>query len=274
MAWERFHAACRREQACGAASADAEGLRAYYFSNRDASLLGNAASPGSLPGELVTALDAQPPGELRRRAIDAYAALDLDALAAAPAGALRLAAYLSLLAAMMAVMLGIQTVFVLPQLEALMPDGAEVGAAKALLRPMAPLPLAMLALIIYLWVAGFALRSLFGYRWGLDSSPALARALPPSLRRSQRELAGLIAAPLPDLVPQELRAELQSLQASGLDPLRELPAMLRLKAQAMERRAQRFLQILFALTAVAVLVFAAVLMNTLYAPIFVMGGVL
>lgn len=274
MAWERFHAACRREQARGAASADAEGLRAYFFSNRDASLLGSAPALGSLPGDLIKALDVQPRGELRRRAIDTYAALDLDALAAAPAGALRLAAYLSLLAAMMTLMVTVQLVFVLPQLEALMPEGAEVGTAIALLRPTAPLPLAMLALIAYLWAVGFALRSLFGFRWGLNSSPALARVLPPSLRRSQRELAGLIAAPLPDLVPPELRGELQSLQASGLDPLRELPAMLRLKAQVLERRAQRFLQILFALTAVAVLVFAAVLMNTLYAPIFVMGGTL
>lgn len=273
MGWERFHASCRRHLRLP--SKDFAATQEYFRSYRDAALLGSPPRSNSLADSLMQAL-ARMPVEAREIALQRYATLDLNDLLKPPPGLARASLYLLLLSAMLILMVSIFSLFVLPSLQSFHVDAGHVlpEFSQQVMRWAPLLAVGVLLLAGYVLASALALRGLLPSAGSSVSARRLAWLLPSALRAQGARVRALVACPALAVDDLALKHELAAMESEGLLLSEELPAILRLQSQGLQRLAERFSVGLLLLLASAVVTTIATFLVAIYLPIFRMGSTL
>lgn len=273
MGWERFHASCRRH--LRRSGEDFAATLEYFRSHRDAALLGPPPRSDSLADSLMQAL-ARMPVEAREIALQRYATLDLDDLLKPPPGLARVSLYLLLLSAMLILMVSIFSLFVLPSLQSFYVDAGQALPEFSLqVMRWAPWFAVGVSLLAgYVLASALALRGLLPSAGSRVSARRLAWLLPLALRAQGTRVRALVASPALAVDDLALKHELAAMESEGLLLSEELPAILRLQAQGLQRRAERFSVGLLLLLSLAVVASIATFLVAIYLPIFRMGSTL
>lgn len=271
MGWERFHASCRRH--LRRSGEDFAATLEYFRSHRDAALLGPPPRSDSLADSLMQAL-ARMPVEAREIALQRYATLDLDDLLKPPLGRARVSLYLLLLSAMLILMVSIFSLFVLPSLQSFYAAAGHVlpEFSQQVMRWAPLLAVGVSLLAGYVLASAQALQSLLPSAGSSVATGRLAWLLPSALRAQGARVRALVARPALAVDDPALKHELAAMESEGLLLSEELPAILRLQAQGLQRRAERFSVGLLLLLSLAVVASIATFLIAIYLPIFRMGS--
>lgn len=273
MGWERFHASCRRHR--GRPDEDFAVTLEYFRSYRDAGLLGAPPRGNSLADSLMQAMARLPVGA-REIALQRYATLDLDDLLKPPPGRARVSLYLLLLCVMLILMVSIFSLFVLPSLQSFYVDTGHVlpEFSQQVMRWAPLLAVGVSLLAVYVLASAQALRGLLPSAGSNVSAGRLAWLLPSALRAQGARVRALVASPALAVDDLALKHELAVMESEGLLLSEELPAILRLQSQGLQRLVERFSLGLLIVLAVAVVTSIATFLIAIYLPIFRMGSTL
>lgn len=271
MGWERFHASCRRHLRLP--GEDFAATLEYFRSYRDAALLGPPPRRNSLADSLMQAM-ARMPVETREIALQRYSTLDLDDLLKPPRGRARVSLYLLLLSAMLILMVSVFSLFVLPSLQSFYVDAGHAlpEFSQQVMRWAPLLGVGVTLLAGYVLASVLALRGLLPSAGSSVSTGRFAWLLPASLRAQAVRLRALVASPVIPVDDVALKHELAAMESEGLLLSEELPAILRLQSQGLQRLAESFSVGLLIVLAVAVVTSIATFLIAIYLPIFRMGS--
>jgi type II secretory pathway component PulF len=173
-------------------------------------------------------------------------------------------------------MVSVFSLFVLPSLQSFYVETGHVlpEFSQQVMRWAPLLAVGVSLLAVYVLASAQALRGLLPSAGSSVSVGRLAWLLPSALRAQGARVRALVASPALAVDDLALKHELAAMEAEGLLLSEELPGILRLQSQGLQRLADSFSVGLLLLLSLAVVASIATFLVAIYLPIFRMGSTL
>ena len=272
MSWDRFHFICRRARQQLLLSKplslqdDADDLLAANY--------GAPCSDKSIASNLLKQLSLLADRSQLDRATNFYASGHFSQLGIEPQGLRRISVYLGYLLLMFIVMNMIYQQYVFPEFINYYSFTEEMFSAETAFYIQYWQYITALAatLIIAAFLLSLTARKLLRFDVDVSSSWVFRGLFPRSIKQAYLQMIAYLYYPLDaEKIDNSLRSTDEAMQAEGIDILDELPHMMSAKLVILLERVEKYMQLLYSITAIVIIYIIYNYISSVYSPLFKMG---